>query len=382
MRLILKTALCVVAAATAAALAGAQVAGAAVVERSPLRSPSFDGTVWSAAYLGDTVFVGGSFSKAIVSGKSYPRTRLAAFNARTGALLDWAPAADATVRGLAAVRNSVYAVGDFSKVSGVKRDSIAELDATTGAVSAFSHSVSGGAPVAVGVGGGRLYVGGRFTAIDATKRTNLAAFDIATGALDTRWAPTTDNRVETLAVTANRVYLGGSFHKTNGVSNTLRLTAVDPVSGTLDKDFLPRPSAVVLAVAVGDDGTVYAGIGGQGGRAIAYTPTGKARWTRVFDGDVQAVATVGGVAYIGGHFDKACTTSNNGAKGACTDGSVSRIKLAAADKDGKLLDWAPQANGIAGVRALVADPRLGLVVATGEFTTIGGVSQKRLALFG
>ncbi|MFI5913684.1 hypothetical protein [Dactylosporangium sp. NPDC051541] len=371
----------VAAAVTVVAVLSGGIASAAGIQRSPLRSPQFDGTVYTTAYLGETVYVGGTFGNAIVNGRSIPRARLAAFNARTGALLDWAPAADDTVRALATDGNSVYAAGDFSRIAGAKRDSLAKLDASTGAVDGFSHAITG-SPATLGVGGGRLYVGGRFTQVDSAKRTNLAAFDTTTGALDPRWAPATDNAVEALAVTTGRVYLGGDFHRTANVANTPRLTAVDPVTGALDKGFLPRPPAPVLAIAVGSDGTVYAGMGGTGGRAAAYGPAGKQHWIRVFDGDVQAVTALGSVAYIGGHFDRACKTTKNGNQGACTDGSLPRVKLAAVDGAGRLLDWAPQANGVVGVRTLTPSEPLRQVVAGGEFTMVAGSSWKRIAVFG
>ncbi|WP_433052984.1 hypothetical protein [Dactylosporangium sp. CS-033363] len=368
-----------VGAAVAAAVLFSGIASAAPVRPGPLPAPQFDGTVYSAAELGGTVFVGGSFGNAIVAGRSVPRSRLAAFDARTGALLDWAPSADDTVRAVATDGHAVYVAGDFARISGTKRDSLARLDASTGAVDAFSHAVAG-SPRALAVGGGRLFVGGHFSRIDSAARANLAAFSTSTGALDARWAPTTDDTVEALAAGKTRVYLAGSFHKTNDVSNARRLTAVDPATGALDQGFLPRPSALVLSVATGPDGTVYAGMGGQGGRAVAYAPSGQERWARVFDGDVQAVAVLGGVTYIGGHFDNACTTARNGGQGACTDGSLGRVKLAAADGAGRLLDWAPQANGVAGVRTLTTSEALHRVVAGGDFTTIGGKGCKRLAL--
>jgi hypothetical protein len=360
--------------------AAAQPVDAAVGTAARL-APAFNGSVYAIAYRGDTVYVGGSFTSTNVGGRTVARERLAAFDARTGALLDWAPRAGGPVRALAVSGPSVYVAGDFDQISGHPRDSLARLDAGTGAVGTFQHGIEG-SPRALAVGNGRLYLGGAISRVDRRERPRLAAFSLATGELDADWTPAADNTVYSLAYANARVYLGGSFHRTGDVASTPRLSAVDATTGDLDRSFRPSPPAVVYSVAVDADG-VYVAMGGQGGRAAAYSrSTGRTRWIRFFDGDAQAVAVLDGTAYVGGHFDRACADGDTGPHGACGEGSVSRVKLAAVAADGSLTGWAPQANGIVGVRTIAVDRAHGTVAAGGDFTTIGGQPQRRFASFG
>ena len=369
--------LTIVAVAAAAAVAG--VTPALAVSARPQSTPLFNGAVHAIAYRGATAYVGGSFTAVTAGGRTYARQRLAAFDTRTGAMLAWAPAADRTVRALAVSGTAVYAGGDFGVVSGLRRDNLVRIDAVTGRLGTFSHRVSG-APYALAVGNGLLYAGGSFTAVDGLRRANLAAFALTTGRLDSGWRPSADDAVHALGPYGTKVYLGGAFHKVNGVSGTLRIAAVSATGGGVLRGFLPKAPAQVNGLAV--DGTgVYAATGGQGGRVLAYTTVGAVRWQRLFDGDATAVARLNGVTYVGGHFDRACLTLSNGAQGACTGGSVSRVKLAAVSGAGGLTSWAPQANGVIGVRTLAVDRTRGSIGAGGDFTVVGGQNRKRYASF-
>jgi len=363
-----------------AAVVAAATPASAVVSERPAPAPTFNGTIWATVFSGDTIYVGGDFTAAIVGGRQIARSRLAAIDADSGALLNWAPSADGTVRALAASGGSVYLAGQFTTVNGVKRDSLARINAASGALhSTFKHSIAG-KPYALAAGSGRLYLGGAITAVSGQTRTRLAAFDLVTGALDATWRPTADDQVETLLATSTRVYVGGKFHKLNGASNTRRLAALSPTSGRVITDFRAGAEFITYGLAV-DGSRLYAAHGGQGGRLVAYDANGSKRWTLTTDGDPRAVAVLGDTVYVGGHFDNVCRSARTGDQGLCLDGSIRRVKLAATDADGDLRSWTADGNGVVGVLALAASPGSGRLAAGGAFTMINGASKKRFALF-
>jgi hypothetical protein len=344
-------------------------------------TPAFNSTVWALAFRGDTVYVGGSFTEVTFRGHTYTRKRLAAFSARTGAVLPWNPTADGTVRSLAVTvtgRPAVYAAGDFDTVAGARRDSLARIDAVTGRLGRFSHTVSGTVSTLT-VGNGRVYVGGAFSRVDGAVRRNIAAFSHASGALDRTFHPGTDGRVRALAVTRTRLYAGGEFTHVDGTSRA-RLAAVTPATGKLVTVFRPVAPHLVMDVAVSPTG-ISTGTGGPGGRAVGYTPSGAIRWTHLFDGDVHNLAVLGGTTYVGGHFDRACRTTSTIRRLGCPAGYSARVKLAALDSAGRLTGWNPRANGTYGVQVVTADAGHRRIGAGGAFTSIGGAGRYRFALF-
>ncbi len=357
------------------------VATAAPVTPTPIPSASFDGAVRTVAQWGNVIYVGGDFGYAKVNGKYHQRRRLAAVDARDGSLLDWAPTADDSVTAMTVDASGVYIAGSFNYVNGSASDSLAKLDRTTGRLlPGFKHRIYGH-PLAIAVAFGRVYLGGTLSSVDGQPRGRLAAFNSQTGALDTGWAPVASDVVLSILPAPDRLYLGGRFDTVNGIAGTQKVVALTPDAATVIPTFTSRLVALVHVIAV-DQGILYVGIDGSGGHAAALdAATGDVKWTITTDGDVQAVALLGGTVYVGGHFDHVCKTQNVGDHGACLDGSESHVKLAAFDLNGQLLDWHADADGIVGIRSLLSDPVNGKLIAGGEFNTVNGLPQPRFAIF-
>jgi hypothetical protein len=359
----------------------------ASVSSSPRRTAGFNDRVRVAVVSGNTIYVGGHFTRATdLNGQVVTRNRVAAVNATTGALLPWNPNANRAVYTLAVAGGTVYLGGDFSTVGGASRSRLAAVDGGSGAVLAWNHRADDRVR-ALAASSTRLYAGGDFTGIDGTTRTRLAAFSLSGGGLDAAWTPSADDTVYTLEVglSQTRVYVGGAFPRLNGETAHGYAGALNASSGAIDTAFRGRVRYTIRAIVSTAD-SVYAAGDGSGGHLVAWDTAGAIKFPTVqTDGGAQAVAVLGGEVYVGGHWDYVCpngVSQTTGGSFDCQGTAVTRRKLLSVDEDtGQLTAWAPVANSPLGVFTLTPTSG-GLLVAGGDFTRVNQVAHSRLTRFG
>jgi trimeric autotransporter adhesin len=345
----------------------------AIVSTNPDPMCQTNGRVNAVAYLGGTIYLGGSFTS--VNGTT--RNRLAACNASDGTLLGWNPNANGVVRALkvSPAGTRVYVGGDFSAVGGAARSRVAALSPSSGGAFGWSPYVNNSVKaITTSTTGATVYAGGDFNSAEGAARSRLAAFNATSGNL-TSLKPSISNgagnfaTVLTLAISPNNqtLYLGGDFALVNGHSRR-NAAAVSSGIGTL-RAWSPASTADVVGelVVSASGNTVFAGGRGAGGYAQAYGPTsgGTPVWNVATNGDVEALAIATSTLYVGGHFT--------------TVGGSTRHHLAALTASGGLLSWAPDANGVFG--AFDAAATSSRVAFGGEFTTINGGAHQGVAQF-
>ena len=341
-----------------------------VVEPTPARAATFNGDVRALAVLGNTVYVGGTFTRATDARGTVKRKHVAALDATTGQLLRWNPGADGAVDAIAATRSRVYLGGEFEHVArGVARRHLAAVQRGPRGRVVRSWRLDADRYVRSLAATTRgLYVGGGFTSLGGVPRQRLALVR-RDGSLSRAWTPGADDTVRALAVTRRRVYVGGVFRRLNGVAQARNLAALAPRSGQLLRGFHPRVRIPVNGVGVSDS-VVYAAADGPGGHLRAYGPKGRQLMDITTDGAVNDLAVMDGTVYFGGHFDHVCTAASVVPGGGCVEDRADRGKLAAISLNGRLRAWNPDANSLVGALALRASA--GRVFAGGGWTTLNG----------
>jgi hypothetical protein len=273
------------------------------------------------------------------------------------------------VRTLALAGGHLWVGGDFTFFNSEARQRLVAIDPVTGALRAFVTDADNSI-FTIAVSGSQIIVGGSFTQIAGQPRNRLAAFDATTGAL-LPWNPGADNQVNTLAADATTVYAGGNFGTVGGVARA-RLAAIDAATGAVVGGFAPPAITNNINKLLLSGGTLYAGGGfsitGATPRnnAAAFNPVTGALtpWAPPIGG-VNALAASGGLIYLSGGFTQA--------------GGQPRTGIVAADAtSGAITSWNPGLIRGANTNALeiAAD---GAVIVGGGANATGGLTRFNLA---
>ena len=197
------------------------------VSAAALPTVQIDGVVWDQVIVGNRVYATGEFAQARPAGAApgtneTARSNILAYDLATGDLItSWAPTLNAQGLEIKASADgaTIYVGGDFDRVNGVVRTRVAAIDAQTGALLPWNPAPNGRVD-AIAVAGGTVYLGGDFTRLGSVTRTRLAAVDASSGAL-LAWAPAADLIVNTMVFhpATGSVIVGGTFNTLNGSDN-------------------------------------------------------------------------------------------------------------------------------------------------------------------
>jgi hypothetical protein len=298
------------------------------VSTDRLATAQMNGVAWTQVVVGNTVYVGGHFSKARPAGAAAGtsetgRNNMLAYDITTGALKSFNPNFNSDVRALAVSpdQSTIYAVGSFTTAGGQSHSRIAAISVSTGAVkSTFKASLNSTA-YGVAATNSRIYVGGAFTSASGATRNRAAGFS-STGAL-LSWAPSTDLPVRALVVSPDgaSVVLGGNFTKVNGAtirgsarvdSGTGKSNQTWSVNSVVQNSGLDASTGYSSAIwSLTTDGSVVYATGmsfksSQPGNKLegAYAatwPSGSIKWIEDCHGDSYSSSVANGALYIAGH---------------------------------------------------------------------------------
>ncbi|WP_166408941.1 PKD domain-containing protein [Labedella phragmitis] len=393
------------------------------------------GVVWDQLVVGDTVYVGGDFSRARPAGAKpgqsvVDRANFLAYDLRTGELRDTAISFNAQIRSLAVSpdQKTLYAAGNFTKVDGLSRFRLVAIDiATEKVVAGFAPYIN--ARVSdVAVSGSAVYVAGIFAAANDEVRRSFAAFEPVAGKT-LPWAPqpaiggrTTklEGKSLVLSPSGDKIVVAGRFESMNGSSTPGRgMAALDAVTAK------SLPWKVNSIIQNGSDETTIMDLTSDGssvyGAAYKTGPLRGAKWTEgtfkaswkdgtlewLADchGDSYSIVPFRGVAYTASHAHSCRNIGafGEGVKSVGSDGYYRALAFSGAathkllpwptdtraDFGGQpsptLLDWYPSLTpgAFTGMTQAAWDVTAAddYVLYGGEFPAVNGVPHSGLARF-
>jgi len=384
----LRILLCSIALPMAAALPLCAPAHAATLPDTPERTVVTDGEVHAIVRAGDTLYLGGLFTR--VGPRTGPGVEVGLDGVRHAGVPEVSGAGASAIPGTGAGLRAVtpdgaggwYIGGCFNHVGAIARTNLAHILADHSVDAAFVPQIDGVVD-ALAISGSTIYVAGSFSNVGGQTRHNIAAIDAASGGVKA-FDPNADSDVLALAVSADgaTVYAGGSGFSTIGGQPRASLAALDATSGNATATFDPSPSgfsggiALVNALAISGD-TLYVGgtfveiagvprtsiaalsLGGASdGAAVAGFDPSPSYFGCAFCSSIAALAISGSTLYVGGSFDTIAGEPRGNLAG-----------VDAVDGTATAFDPAPNAN----ILSLAAVGST--IYAGGGFTQIGGQAR-------
>lgn len=340
-----------------------------------------DGETRAFAQVGNTVFVGGSFTQLRqTAGSAWVTQRyLFAYDRTSGTMsTTFLPVLDGAVNTLIAGPGGTLIVGGtFKNVNGVSRKNLVALNPSTGAIiDSWVGRSDGGTVRDLVLHGNWLYVAGAFNWLNGTAHAGLGRLNATTGAIDSSFVidatvgrHSTTSYVWTIDVTpdGNTLAVGGNFTLVNGLSrNQMALVDVSATPTLIDwsTDKFTAACAApatfvhyVQDVKFGADGSWFVvGTNGGSGWPAAYCDalvrfetaargSGQiATWADYTGNDtITSVEVADNVIYLGGHFR---WLNNPNASDTAGAGAVDRLGVAAVTPaTGMPVNWNPRRSG-------------------------------------
>ncbi|MGH8978360.1 MAG: PKD domain-containing protein [Acidimicrobiia bacterium] len=198
----------------------------------------------AASADGSVIYVGGDFTQVNLQS----RNRIAAIDAQSGALLPFNPGANSRVDALAVNGNTVYFGGNFttagtSATGGVMgRTRLAAANATTSAILPWAPTADRAVHSMVyHPGTGRVVVGGMFDNLNSSQQWGMGSLDGGTGALRP-WAANTviqnhgaNASIASLTTDGEKIFgIGWAYFGGGATANFEGAFAADPATGAID----------------------------------------------------------------------------------------------------------------------------------------------------
>lgn len=279
---------------------------------------TLDGSVTASVQQGDTVFIGGTFTRILRPEElmSYGGP----VDMSTGELVSgWPKPNGAVLISIPDGNGGFYLGGDFTMMDNQPRTRIAHID-QNGALTQQLAGVSFNAGVScLKLRNNILYVGGSFTSAgDANTasitRNRLAAIDLGLNTL-TPWNPNSGGNIGGMDIVRDTLYVGGGFTSMGGASRTYLATvslltgAVGPWAPVISGGTGEQVNGVIAA---GDTVFVYGRFLSFDGQSrvklVAVTgstllPWNPGIWAPNLSSTVTTMLVSGNLLYVGGGFD-------------------------------------------------------------------------------